>query len=153
MTTKGDTAPTFELPVSGGGTLSFPNGTPAVLFFYPKDDTPGCTTESREFSQKKSQFAELGVQIIGMSPDTVARHDKFIAKHDLTIPLAADEDKTILEAYGVWKEKSMYGRTYMGVERSTFLIDANGIIVEVWRKVRVKGHVDTVLEAATNHFG
>ena len=153
MITRGDPAPTFELPISGGGTLTFPTGTPTVLFFYPKDDTPGCIAESKEFSEKKSQFGKLGVQIVGMSPDPVTKHDKFVTKHDLAVPLVSDEEKTALEAYGVWVEKSMYGRTFMGVERSTFLVDANGEILGVWRKVRVKGHVDTILEAATNHFG
>ncbi len=153
MIDKGDTAPSFELPGSGGDTIAVPTGNPTVLFFYPKDDTPGCTTESKGFSEKKDDFAKIGVNIIGMSPDPVTKHDKFAAKHGLTIPLASDEDKTTLGAYGVWVEKSMYGKTYMGVERSTFLLDKDGKIVEVWRKVRVKGHVDVVLEAATNHFG
>ena len=153
MLEKGDTAPAFTLPTNGGGTMSVPTNRPIVLFFYPKDDTPGCTTESKEFSEKQTDFAKLGVGIIGMSPDPVSKHDKFVAKHGLTVPLASDEEKTTLEAYGVWVEKSMYGRTYMGVERSTFLINSDAKIAEVWRKVRVKGHVDAVLEAAANHFG
>ncbi len=153
MIDKGDMAPSFKLPGDGGGIITVPTGNPTVLFFYPKDDTPGCTTESKEFSEKRDDFAKLGVDIIGISPDPVAKHDKFIAKHGLTIPLASNEDKSVLEEYGVWVEKSMYGKTYMGVERSTFLIDTNGKIVEIWRKVRVKGHVDTVLEAAANQFG
>jgi len=153
MLNPGDAAPTFDLSTNGGNTISVPTGKPTVIFCYPKDDTPGCTTESKEFSEKQADFAKLGVEIVGMSPDPAAKHDKFVAKHDLTVPLASDEEKTALQAYGVWKEKSMYGKTYMGVERSTFLIDADGAIVEVWRKVKVRGHVDTVLETATNHFG
>ena len=153
MLNPGDSAPSFNLPASGGNTISVPTGKPTILFIYPKDDTPGCTIESKAFSDKQADFAKLGVGIIGMSPDPVATHDRFTAKHDLTVPLVSDESKNTLEAYGVWKEKSMYGKSYLGVERSTFLIGADGTIVEVWRKVRVKGHVDTVLEAATNHFG
>lgn len=149
----GDIAPPFSLPANGGGVAEVPSGRPMVVYFYPKDDTPGCTTEAKEFSALKDEFEALGVGIIGLSPDTPAKHDKFTAKHDLSIQLAADEEKTALDAYGVWVQKSMYGKTYMGVERSTFLIDASGKIVELWRKVRVKGHVDTVLEAARKHFG
>lgn len=153
MLNIGDNAPAFELPGNGDETISFSNGKAAIVYFYPKDDTPGCTTEAIEFSAAKIELEKLGVSVIGMSPDTAAKHDKFSKKHDLTIALAADEEKTALEAYGVWVEKSMYGKTYMGVERSTFLIDADGKIVELWRKVRVKGHVDAVVEAARQHFG
>lgn len=153
MLEVGDKAPSFTLPSNGSGELSLPDGKHLVLYFYPKDDTPGCTTEAIEFSARKADFEKLGVKIIGMSPDPVKKHDKFVAKHDLSITLAADEEKTALEAYGVWVEKSMYGKTYMGVERSTFLISSDGTIVEMWRKVRVKGHVDAVYEAAQKHFG
>ena len=153
MLSVGDQAPSFELPGNGDQTIKFPNGGAAIVYFYPKDDTPGCTTEAIEFSAAKDELNKLGVSIIGLSPDTAAKHDKFSKKHDLSISLAADEEKTALEAYGVWVEKSMYGKTYMGVERSTFLVDATGKIVEIWRKVRVKGHVDKVLEIVRQHFG
>lgn len=153
MTDIGDTAPQFELPANNGGTVTMPPGKPTVIYFYPKDDTPGCTNEAKDFTAVKNAFDELGVDIVGISPDPVAKHDKFAAKHDLDIVLAADEDKNVAQAFGVWVEKSMYGKTYMGIDRSTFLIDAKGIVVEAWRKVRVKGHVDTVLEAARKHFG
>nr|WP_306267086.1 peroxiredoxin [Pararhizobium sp. IMCC3301] len=147
---QGDIAPDFSLPANGDGnvTLSAQRGKALVLFFYPKDDTSGCTKEATDFSQQKAEFDSLNVTIIGMSPDSVKRHDKFIAKHNLTITLASDEEKTALSAYGVWVEKSMYGRKYMGVERSTFLIDKDGTIVRAWRKVKVPGHVDEVLAAA-----
>ncbi|MEM8750257.1 MAG: peroxiredoxin [Pseudomonadota bacterium] len=153
MVDVGSKAPSFSLPGNGGSTIEFPTGKPAVIYFYPKDDTPGCTTEAKEFTEMKADFDALGVEIIGMSPDTAAKHDKFSAKHDLGIALAADEDQATLNAFGVWVEKSMYGKTYMGVERSTFLTDADGTVVQVWRKVRVKGHVEAVLEAAREHFG
>ena len=147
---SGVEAPDFTLPRDGGGTLSLSGfrGRPVVLFFYPKDDTEGCTTEARDFTAAKAQFDALGVALIGLSPDPVKKHDKFVKKHDLGVPLASDEGLQTLEAYGVWKEKSMYGRTYMGVERTTMLIDANGRIAEIWPKVKVKGHVEAVLEAA-----
>jgi peroxiredoxin Q/BCP len=146
----GGTAPDFTLPRDGGGviTLSALRGKPVVLYFYPKDDTSGCTQEAIEFSALRSQFEALGATVIGMSPDPVKKHDKFKTKHDLKVDLVADEDKTIIESYGLWVEKSMYGRKYMGVERTTFLIDANGKIAEVWNKVKVPGHAAEVLEAA-----
>ena len=153
MVQIGHTAPSFELPTNGGETLAVPTGKPMVLYFYPKDDTPGCTIEAKEFTDLKPTFDKLGVDIIGLSPDPVKKHDKFVDKHGLAITLVADEKMSALQAYGVWVEKSMYGRTYMGVERSTFLIDAEGKIIEIWRKVRVKGHVDAVLQAASEHFG
>lgn len=147
---QGEKAPDFSLPANGDGrvSLSEQRGRALVLFFYPKDDTSGCTREASEFSQRKADFDALNVSIIGMSPDPVKKHDKFIAKHNLNVTLASDEDKTVLSDYGVWVEKSMYGRKYMGVERSTFLIDKEGIIVKAWRKVKVPGHVDEVLAAA-----
>ncbi|YBV97573.1 peroxiredoxin [Phyllobacteriaceae bacterium JZ32] len=146
----GDIAPDFSLPRDGGGTLSLSalRGKPVILFFYPKDDTSGCTQEAIEFSGLKSEFDRIGAAVIGMSPDSVKKHDKFKAKHDLNVDLAADEEKNILQAYGVWVEKSMYGRKYMGVERTTYLIGPDGRIVHVWRKVKVPGHAAGVLEAA-----
>ncbi|MEE9313728.1 MAG: peroxiredoxin [Rhizobiaceae bacterium] len=149
----GETIPAFTLPIQGDVSVTIPTGKPMVLYFYPKDDTPGCTIEAKEFTEFKSQFSEIGVEIFGMSPDTTKKHDKFVDKHELAISLISDESKTILGSYGVWAEKSMYGRTYMGVERTTLLIDAKGIIVEVWQKVKVKGHVEAVLEKAKTHFG
>lgn len=145
----GDMAPDFTLPGDGGSTISLSalRGRPVVLFFYPKDDTSGCTAEAVDFTRLKSEFDAVGATLIGMSPDSVRKHDKFKAKHELSVALAADEDKTTLEAYGVWAEKSMYGRKYMGVDRSTFLIDRDGRIARVWRKVKVPGHAQEVLEA------
>jgi thioredoxin-dependent peroxiredoxin len=147
---EGTSAPDFTLPADGGATitLSALRGKPVVVYFYPKDDTSGCTSQAIAFSAAKAGFDALGVQIIGISPDSAAKHDKFKTKHDLTIQLAADEEKSAAEAYGVWVEKSMYGKKYMGIERSTFLIDADGKIVRAWRKVKVPGHVDEVLAAA-----
>ena len=144
-----DTAPDFTLPVTGGGdvTLSALKGSPVVLFFYPRDDTPGCTTESIGFSAHISDFKAAGAQVFGISRDTMAKHDKFVAKHDLTVPLLSDEGGNVTEAYGVWVEKNMYGKKSMGIERATYLIDADGKIAQVWRKVKVAGHVEAVLEA------
>ena len=146
----GDTAPDFTLPRDGGGevTLSEMRGTSVVLFFYPKDDTPGCTKEAIGFSETLDRFADLGVQVFGISKDTVRKHDKFVEKHGLTTPLLSDAEGQACESYGVWVEKKMYGKTYMGIDRSTFLIDAEGRIVRTWRKVKVPGHVDEVLAAA-----
>ncbi len=145
----GDMAPDFTLPGDGGSTISLSalRGRPVVLFFYPKDDTSGCTSEAVDFTRLKSKFDAVGAALIGMSPDSARKHDKFKAKHELSVALASDEDKTTLEAYGVWAEKSMYGRKYMGVDRSTFLIDPEGRIARVWRKVKVPGHAQEVLEA------
>ncbi len=152
---KGNTAPDFELPTDGGGhfKLSAHRGHPVVVFFYPKDDTSGCTIEAIDFTAMKPEFDTLGAQIIGISPDNAASHNKFKAKHGLTVTLACDENKGVLEAYGVWTEKSMYGRKYMGVERSTFLIDGQGGITRAWRKVKVPGHVAEVLAAARDIAG
>lgn len=142
-------APDFDLPRDGGGSLRLSGlrGKSAVLFFYPKDDTSGCTQEAIEFSGLKDDFTAAGAVLVGMSPDSAKKHDKFKAKHGLTVDLVSDEDKETLEAYGVWTEKSMYGRKYMGVERSTFLIDPEGKIAKVWRKVKVPGHARSVLDA------
>ena len=143
----GEKSPNFTLPRNGEGSLSLEdfNGRSLVIFFYPKDDTPGCTKEAIGFTQELANFEAAGAAILGISKDTVAKHDKFIAKHDLKTPLLADITGEVCESFGVWKEKSMYGRTYMGIERSTFLIDGDGIIRQIWRKVRVNGHVDAVL--------
>lgn len=146
----GDIAPDFELPRDGDGSVSLSalRGKPVVLFFYPKDDTKGCTVEAISFSSLAEEFAATGVALIGISPDSVKSHDRFARKHDLTVTLAADEEKTVVNAYGVWVEKSMYGRKYMGVERTTFLIEPQGRINRVWEKVKVQGHADEVLAAA-----
>ncbi|MBX9469015.1 MAG: thioredoxin-dependent thiol peroxidase [Rhizobium sp.] len=148
--TAGDMAPVFSLPRNGGGNVSLGDfsGKPVILYFYPKDDTSGCTTEAIDFTGLAADFEKIGATVIGVSPDSVKSHDKFAAKHSLSVVLAADEEHQALEAYGVWKEKSMYGKTYMGVERSTFLIDGSGKIVEIWRKVKVAGHAQAVLKAA-----
>ena len=149
MLNEGDKAPGFTLHRDGGSTvkLSQFKSRPLVLFFYPKDDTSGCTKEAIGFSEKIDAFHEAGAEVIGISPDGVKSHDKFRDKHDLKVMLLADEEQTVLEAYGVWVEKKMYGRSYMGVERSTFLIGKNGKIVRIWRKVKVAGHVEEVFEA------
>ena len=146
----GDPAPDFELARDGGGSISLSalRGKPVVLFFYPKDDTKTCTVEAISFSDLSQEFASAGVALIGISPDSVKSHDRFASKHGLTVALAADEDKTVVNAYGVWAEKSMYGRRYMGVERTTFLVDRAGIVNRIWEKVRVAGHVEEVLAAA-----
>jgi thioredoxin-dependent peroxiredoxin len=148
---EGDSAPAFTLPGAGGGKVSLADyaGKKIVLYFYPKDDTSGCTKEAIEFNALREKFAKAKTVVVGMSPDSAKSHDKFRAKYELALPLAADESKATLAAYGVWVEKSMYGRKYMGVERSTFLIDGKGRIARVWRKVKVPGHAEEVLAAAT----
>lgn len=145
----GDLAPDFELPTDDGGAVRLKDlrGQFVVLFFYPKDDTSGCTAEALDFSRLAPRFAKAGAALIGMSPDSVKKHVKFKSKHDLALTLAADESHAALEAYGVWKEKSMYGRKYMGVERSTAIIDPTGRIAHFWRKVKVDGHADEALAA------
>jgi len=146
----GDQAPAFTLPKNGNDTLSSAalSGKAYVLYFYPKDDTSGCTREAIDFSALKPQFEAIGVQIIGVSPDSAAKHDKFISKHDLSVELLADEEKDLSTAYGVWVEKSMYGRKYMGIERTTFLIGSDGKIAQIWHKVKVPGHAEAVLQSA-----
>ena len=146
--TIGDPLPEFSLPRDGGGTVSKSDytGQKLVLYFYPKDDTPGCTKEAIGFTEMADEFAKAGAAILGVSKDSVSKHDKFITKHDLKIPLASDENGSLCEDLGVWVEKSMYGKTYMGIERATFVIDGDGTIVQDWRKVRVPGHVEAVLE-------
>lgn len=142
-------APDFKLPTDGGETLKLSDlkGQQVVLYFYPKDDTSGCTKEAMEFNALRKQFEKAGAVIVGMSPDSVKSHDKFKAKYELGFTLASDEEKTALEAYGVWVEKSMYGRKYMGVERTTVLVGADGKIKQIWEKVKVDGHAKEVLDA------
>jgi thioredoxin-dependent peroxiredoxin len=144
----GDPAPPFDLPTAGGGRVSLASlkGKRVVLYFYPKDDTPGCTTEALNFTEKARAFAAAKTAVVGVSRDSVAKHDKFAAKHRLALTLASDEDGEVCNRYGVWGEKTLYGRTYMGIERATFLVDEKGRIAHVWRKVRVPGHVEDVLE-------
>ncbi len=145
----GAKAPDFTLPTDGGGTVSLAalKGGPVVLYFYPKDDTPGCTQQACDFRDSIARFASVKATVIGLSKDSVAAHDKFKAKFGLTFPLASDADGTVCEAYGVWMEKSMYGKKYMGIDRSTFLIDGKGIVRAVWRKVKIPGHIEEVAKA------
>ncbi len=145
----GDKAPGFDLPTDGGGTLSLASlkGGKVVLYFYPKDSTPGCTTEAGDFRDRIKDFEKSGAVVVGASKDSVKRHDNFKAKNGLPFTLLADIDGALCDAYGVWVQKKLYGREYMGIERATFLIDEKGVIREVWRKVKVKGHAGLVLEA------
>jgi len=149
MLEEGAKAPDFQLPADDGSVvkLSKLKGQPVVLYFYPKDDTSGCTREAKDFTDLTAAFAKAGTIVYGVSPDSVKSHDKFRCKHGLEVRLLSDEEKTVATAYGVWVEKSMYGKKYMGVERSTFLIDAKGKLAKVWRKVSVPGHAEDVLEA------
>ena len=146
----GDDAPAFTLPATDGRELTLDSlkGKKVVLYFYPKDDTSGCTLEAKNFQALKREFEAAGTEIIGVSPDAMKSHDKFRSKYGLDFALASDEGKSMLEAYGVWAEKSMYGRKYMGVERTTMLIDRNGKVARVWEKVKVPGHAEEVLAAA-----
>jgi peroxiredoxin Q/BCP len=148
--TIGTRAPAFSLPATDGREISLDSlkGRKVVLYFYPKDDTSGCTLEAQNFQSLKQDFAAADTEIIGVSPDSLKSHDRFRAKYGLDFTLASDEAKTMLQAYGVWLEKRMYGRTYMGVERTTVLIDREGRIARVWNKVKVKGHAQEVLAAA-----
>ncbi|MWD30145.1 redoxin domain-containing protein [Aquicoccus sp. SCR17] len=150
MTDAQETAPDFTLPLAGARevTLSALRPAPVVLFFYPRDDTSGCTKEAVAFSQLLPEFEALGVQVFGISKDSLNKHERFAAKHALTVPLLSDKEGDVAERYGVWKEKSMYGRTHWGIERSTFLVDGEGRIARAWRKVKVAGHAEEVLEAA-----
>ena len=145
----GQPAPKFELPGDSGATIRLADfrGKIVVLFFYPKDGTTGCTTEAIDFTRRKSDFDKSGAVVVGISPDSVRKHRGFIAKHGLSTPLVADEEHVALELYGVWSQKQMFGRKYMGVVRSTFLIDRDGVIAGIWRKVQVEGHVEEVLAA------
>lgn len=145
----GDTAPDFSMPTDGAGTVTLSDfkGKSVVLYFYPKDDTPGCTKEAIGFSEKIDEFEAAGAVVIGVSKDTVAKHGKFRTKHGLKVILASDADSDVTERYGAWQEKQMYGKSYMGIDRSTFLIGPDGKLKAVWRKVKVPGHVDEVLAA------
>ena len=150
--TIGDQAPAINLPRDGGDMvdLATMTGQAVVVYFYPKDDTPGCTKEAIGFTEQAAAFAQAGAVVWGVSKDTVAKHDKFRAKYELGIPLLSDEDGTVCEDYGVWVEKNNFGKKYMGIERTTYLIDGTGKIAQIWRKVKVPGHVDAVLEAVQN---
>lgn len=145
----GQPAPDFTLPRDGGDTVSLSDlaGKTVILYFYPKDDTGGCTKEAIAFTEQLPAFEAEGAVVYGLSKDTVAKHDKFIAKHDLGVPLLSDADSDVCERYGTWVEKQMYGKKYMGIERATFLIDGTGTVREIWRKVKVPGHADAVLAA------
>ena len=141
--TEGQPAPAFDMPADGGGRATLSG--PTVLYFYPKADTPGCTSEAKDFSEHADAFAAAGVTVIGVSKDPVKKLDRFKAKYDLKVTLASDETTDVCERFGVWVEKSMYGRQYMGIERATFVIDGTGIVRRVWRRVLVKGHAAEVL--------
>lgn len=149
MPATGDKAPDFTLPRDGGETVTLSDlrGGKVVLFFYPRDDTSGCTREAIGFSEQLQAFRDAGAEVFGISKDTIPSHDKFVAKHGLTVPLLSDAETTTCEDYGVWKEKKMYGKTFMGIERTTVLIGPDGVIARRWDKVKVPGHVDAVLEA------
>jgi thioredoxin-dependent peroxiredoxin len=150
MIGEGDQAPAIQVTASDGDTnnLAAP-GQPLVLYFYPKDDTSGCTREAQDFTALADDFAKAGVKVVGVSRDPMKSHDKFIGKYGLSVPLASDEDGRISEAFGTWVEKSMYGRKYMGMERATYLIGADGRVLRAWRKVKVPGHAAEVLKTAT----
>ncbi len=149
MIKEGDVAPGFKLPKDGGDEFDLADyaGKTVVLYFYPKDDTTGCTKQAQNFSENVEKFASMGAEVVGVSPDAAKSHDKFKAKHGLAITLVADPEKQAIEAYSVWAEKKMYGKAYMGVDRSTFVIGPDGRIAKVWRGVKVPGHVDEVLKA------
>ena len=149
MAEIGENLPNFTLPRDGGELLSKADfaGKKLVLFFYPRDDTSGCTKESIEFSQQLAAFEDAGAKVVGVSADSVKSHDKFVSKHNLAVPLLSDEDTGFLQAVGVWKEKNMYGRKFMGIDRTTFLVDQTGVVAQRWNKVKVPGHVDDVLAA------
>ena len=148
MINEGDRAPALTVATSDGKSVNLAApGKPLALYFYPKDDTSGCTKEAQDFTALARDFAKAGAAVIGVSRDPMKKHDKFIAKYDLKVPLASDEDGAISDAFGTWVEKSMYGRKYMGMERATFLIDAGGTVRRAWRKVKVPGHAEEVLKA------
>ena len=149
MIGEGDKVPSLKTRLSDGSSLDLASpGGPLVLYFYPKDDTSGCTREAQDFTELAGDFAKAGAKVVGISRDPMKKHDKFIAKYDLKVPLASDEDGAISDAFGTWVEKSMYGRKYMGMERSTFLIGKDGRVAKAWRKVKVPGHAAEVLKAA-----
>ena len=148
MISEGDRAPNIDITASDGSTINLASpGKPLVLYFYPKDDTSGCTREAQDFTSLAGDFAKAGAAIVGVSRDPMKRHEKFIDKYDLKVPLASDEDGRVSDAFGTWVQKSMYGRKYMGMERSTFLIGADGKVLREWRKVKVPGHAEEVLAA------
>jgi thioredoxin-dependent peroxiredoxin len=152
--TEGAKAPDFELAGAGGPMrLADFAGRPLVVYFYPKDDTAGCTREAQDFSELAPDFAKAGVAVVGVSKDSLASHAKFTSKYNLEIPLGSDPEGAVVAAFGAWVEKSMYGRKYMGIERSTFLIDGAGVVRKIWRKVRVPGHAVEVLKAAQSLDG
>jgi thioredoxin-dependent peroxiredoxin len=149
MTSEGERAPAIEVSPSDGSSINLQSpAQPLVLYFYPKDDTSGCTREAQDFTALAAQFKTAGVRVIGVSRDPMKSHQKFIGKYDLAVPLASDEDGRISDAFGTWVQKSMYGRKYMGMERSTFLIGTDGRVLKAWRKVKVPGHAQEVLDAA-----
>ena len=149
MINEGDHAPAIDVQTSDGGSINLAApGQPLVLYFYPKDDTSGCTREAQDFTVLARDYSRAGVKVVGVSRDPMKKHEKFISKYELAVPLASDEDGRISDAFGTWVEKSMYGRKYMGMERATFLIDADGKVVRAWRKVKVPGHAEEVLKAA-----
>ena len=150
MIGEGDRVPALKTRLSDGTELNLASpGRPLVLYFYPKDDTSGCTKEAQDFTLLVEDFTKAGVNVVGLSRDPMKKHDKFIAKYDLKVPLASDEDGAFSDAFGTWVEKSMYGRKYMGMERATYLIDGDGRVLRVWRKVKVPGHAEEVLKVAT----
>ena len=149
MIGEGDKVPALKVKLSDGSELDLSSpGQPLVLYFYPKDDTSGCTREAQDFTELAGDFAKAGVKVVGLSRDPMKKHDKFIAKYDLKVPLASDEDGAVSDAFATWVEKSMYGRKYMGMERATYLIGADGRMLKAWRKVKVPGHAAEVLKAA-----
>ena len=150
MLGEGDKVPALKTKLSDGTELDLSSpGQPLVLYFYPKDDTSGCTREAQDFTEMAGDYARAGVKVVGLSRDPMKKHDKFIAKYDLKVPLSSDEDGAISDAFGTWVEKSMYGRKYMGMERATYLIGSDGRILKSWRKVKVPGHAAEVLKAAS----
>jgi peroxiredoxin Q/BCP len=152
MIAEGDRAPNLDIVTSDGRTINLSKpGKPLVLYFYPKDDTSGCTREAQDFTALASEFAKAGVKVVGVSRDPMKSHEKFIGKYGLAVPLASDEDGRISDAFGTWVEKSMYGRKYMGMERATYLIGADGRVLRAWRKVKVPGHAQEVLNVAKEH--
>ena len=152
MISEGDRAPDIEVTTSAGETINFANpGKPLVLYFYPKDDTSGCTREAQDFTALAGDFERAGAMVVGISRDPMKRHEKFIGKYGLAVPLVSDEDGRISDAFGTWVQKSMYDRKYMGMERSTFLIGPDGIVQKEWRKVKVPGHAKEVLGAVREH--
>jgi peroxiredoxin Q/BCP len=152
MISEGDRAPEIEVTASDGTTVNLARpGEPLVLYFYPKDDTSGCTREAQDFTALAGEFERAGAYVLGVSRDPMKKHEKFITKYDLAVPLASDEDGRISDAFGTWVQKSMYGRKYMGMERSTFLIGSDGTVRKAWRKVKVPGHAEEVLRAVREH--